>query len=184
MIAFLAVLLLHGFVAHADMDLATQNVLIDKLEKIYQTLPNSDGAKVGVTLRLADLYAERARRVSVESVDGCAGCKEPGKDRDKALRLYNEVLAKAPESSRPKVILQMGHLQQMNGNEAKAIALYEQVLEQQPGHAQVHHVVAVLLARQGRFEAALQHSRRAVELNPANAEARQVLAYLLGRIDR
>jgi tetratricopeptide (TPR) repeat protein len=178
LIAFLAVLMLHGFVARADMDLATQNVLIDKLEKIYQTLPNSDSAKVGVTLRLADLYAERARRVSVASVDGCADCKEPGKDREKALRLYSEVLPKAPESSRPKVILQMGHLQQMNGNEAKAIALYEQNLhvENDPQlQAEANLSLAEIYFKRRQFPKAIQHYDLVLK-NPA-ATSKGLAAY-------
>lgn len=183
MIAFLAVLLMHGFgtssvVARADMDLATQNVLIDKLEKIYQTLPNSDSAKVGVTLRLADLYAERARRVSMESADGCVGCKEPAKDRDKALRLYNEVLVKAPESSRPKVILQMGHLQQMNGNEAKAIALYEQNLhvENDPQlQAEANLALAEIYFKRREFNKAVGYYDKVLN-NPA-AVSKGLAAY-------
>ena len=106
----------------------------------------------------------------------------PGRQAE-AMTQLQEALRLQPDSNATRISL-AGLLAQQPGRENEAIALYEQVLEQQPGHAQVHHVVAVLLARQGRFEAALQHSRRAVELNPANAEARQVLAYLLGRIDR
>ncbi len=160
LIAVLAAVLLLGQVARADMDLATQNILINKLEKIYQTLPNQDAAKVGVTLRLADLYAERARQVSVASSDGCADCKGPAKDREKALRLYNEILPRAPESSRPKVIMQMGHLHQMNGNEAKAIALYQQnlKLERDPQlQAESNLSLAEIYFKRREFAKAIQH---------------------------
>ena len=75
-------------------------------------------------------------------------------------------------------------LAQKPGREAEAVALYEVVLQHQPDHGQVHYVVGLLLARTGQREAALGHAQRAVELAPANAEARQLLAYLQGAAGR
>jgi len=114
--------------ARAQLDAGNQNILINKLEMVYRHLADQDASKVGVTLRLADLYAERARQESAKAGDGCTDCTEPAKDREKALRLYAEVLPRTPESSKAKVIMQMGHLHQLNGKEDKAITLYQQNL--------------------------------------------------------
>lgn len=108
--------------ARAQLDSASQDILIKKLELIYGQLPATDASKVGVTLRLADLYAERARQGSIE------GTADMSADRAKALRLYNEVIDKAPESARAKITLQMGHLNQLNGKDDQAIALYQKNL--------------------------------------------------------
>lgn len=109
---------------------ANQSLLISKLEKVSQTLADKDEAKVAVTLRLADLYSERARQDSMVELDkGCANvCKAGEVDRVKALRLYNEVLPRVPVVNRGKVIVQIGHLYQLSGQQDKAIQFYDKVL--------------------------------------------------------
>lgn len=42
-------------------DSNTQSFLIEKLQRVYSNLAPNDPSKVPVTLRLADLLAERAR---------------------------------------------------------------------------------------------------------------------------
>jgi hypothetical protein len=111
--------------AAAQMDSASQNLLIEKLDGVYLHLPANDPSKVAVTLRLADLYADRARQASVSG-----GADRP-LDRQKALRLYGEVVDQASDGARPKIILQMGHLHQMNGDEDKAIGFYTKNISSQ-----------------------------------------------------
>ncbi|MGZ3804175.1 MAG: tetratricopeptide repeat protein [Pseudobdellovibrionaceae bacterium] len=107
------------------------NMLIDKLEQIYQHLAPKDSSKVPVTLRLADLYAERARTESMKEIDqGCTLCKVGEADRKKALRLYTEVMDRAPEAVQSKVLIQVGHLYQLTGENAKAISFYNKILQE------------------------------------------------------
>ncbi len=116
-------------VAFADADGDARNLLINKLEKVQMQLAPNDSSKVSVTLRLADLYAERARISSMQELnEGCQNCVVGDADRKKALRFYNEVMNRAPESTRGKVMVQVGHLYQLTGNEDKAIQFYNQVL--------------------------------------------------------
>ncbi|MGZ5278447.1 MAG: tetratricopeptide repeat protein [Pseudobdellovibrionaceae bacterium] len=123
-------------IASADVDGETRSLLITKLEKVQMQLAPNDSSKVAVTLRLADLYAERARINSMEELNkGCQTCNAGDADRKKALRFYLEVMDRAPEASRGKVMVQIGHLYQITGSEEKAVEFYQKVLqaEKHPG---------------------------------------------------
>jgi len=116
--------------AQTGADESNRNLLIDKLESVNQHLAMKDPSKVAVTLRLADLYAERARLDAMKELDqGCTVCKAGESDRKKALRLYTEVLDKAPESAQGKVMVQVGHLYQLTGDENKAVGFYQKILK-------------------------------------------------------
>jgi hypothetical protein len=107
--------------------LTTQELLVKKLERIYSGLASTDPSKVPVTLRLADLLAERARLASMKDLEsGCTICTAGEQDRKKALRLYQDVLAKTPESSRGRVLVQMGHLHELLNQEKEALQFYQQ----------------------------------------------------------
>lgn len=149
--------------AHA-MDADSQNLLIDKLQKVYLTLAPNDPSKVAVTLRLADLYAERARTESMKADSGGRAVS----DREKALRLYNEMLPRVPEASRAKVIMQMGHLHQMNGNEDKAIGFYQQNLkaEQDPQLlAESHLSLGEIFFKRRQYPVSLAHYDKVLALS-------------------
>ncbi len=110
---------------------ANQSLLISKLEKVTQSLADKDESKVSITLRLADLYSERARRDSMNEIEkGCVDkCVAGTADRTKALRLYTDILPRVPEVNKSKVIVQIGHLFQLNGQEDKALSFYSKVLD-------------------------------------------------------
>lgn len=117
--------------SYAQTEGDQSGLLMDKLSQVYQHLAPNDPSKVAVTLRLADLFAERARTEALKEItQGCAPCKAGDADRKKALQLYNEVLARAPEAVQGKVIVQVGHLYQLTGEEGKAIGVYERILRE------------------------------------------------------
>jgi len=128
---------LSGFIisvsgAFAQQDDGNRALLITKLENVYQHLAPKDPSKVAVTLRLADLYAERARLEAMNELNqGCSSCKAGEGDRKKALRLYTEVLDRAPQETQGKVMVQVGHLYQLAGDEAKALEFYQKILTQE-----------------------------------------------------
>lgn len=118
-----------GFFQPALAQSENENLLIQKLEKVQIGLSPHDPSKVAVTLRLADLYAERARQVSLkESNDGCTDCQGGKTDRQKAISFYQEAMPLTTNDNRKKVMLQVGHLQQLNGEHDKALAIYKQLL--------------------------------------------------------
>lgn len=106
----------------------TRAALIQKLSQVQSQLAPSDPTFVSVTLRWADLLVERARFESLYELERmCSPCTAGLKDRDQALKLYSSVLTRVPTDSRPKVMLQMGHLYQLNSAPLDAERMYRQI---------------------------------------------------------
>lgn len=66
----------------------------------------------------------------------------------------------------------------------EAVEAYLQAAERMPESDTVHFNVGLLLNRQGRYDDALIHLRRALEINPARADAEHLVAALEGRTTR
>jgi len=95
------------------------------LTQVQLTLSAQDKTKLPLTLRLADLHAERGRYLANHELEsGCSPCTAGVQDRKKALSLYKEVLPQLSADQLGKVLPQMGHLYQMLGEEAQAIEAY------------------------------------------------------------
>jgi len=118
---------------HAEdtTDATTRDLLIDKLSKVNLNLAPNDHSKQAIVLRLADLYAEKGRQLAMKELEGgCSGvCKAGSKERAQALNYYNEMLPQLTGDGRAKVLVQMGHLEELTGSEPKAIATYETLLK-------------------------------------------------------
>ncbi len=102
----------------------------------------------------------------------------PGRQPE-VLAHYREALRLDPQFAEACNNL-ANQLAQMPGHDAEAVALYERALRINPGLAPAHHNFAIVLARSGRLDEAIAHCTRALQLDPAFAEARQTLAYLQG----
>ena len=112
------------------VDPKTRDLLITKLTQVYLNLASTDASKMAITLRLADLHAERARLDAMKDLEsGCTVCEAGKADRKKALAYYQEVLPQVPAASAGKVLAQVGHLYEMTGNEKDAVATYEKILK-------------------------------------------------------
>lgn len=119
--------------AQSGVDPKTRDLLIEKLTQVYLNLAPSDASKVPITLRLADLHAERARLDAMKDLDsGCTVCEAGKADRQKALQYYQEVLPKVPADSMGKVLAQVGHLYEMTGDEKDAVTTYQKILASSP----------------------------------------------------
>ncbi|MBC7457646.1 MAG: hypothetical protein H7235_05165, partial [Bdellovibrionaceae bacterium] len=91
-----------------------RDYLIDKLHRVVTNLAPADSARNGIILRLADLLSDRARYNSMKLSEGpCKTCIAPDTDRKKALQYYSEAYPKVAESNKAKVLVQMGHLNQL-----------------------------------------------------------------------
>jgi hypothetical protein len=105
-----------------------RNYLIDKLHRVVTNLAPSDSAKNGIILRLADLLSDRARHNTMLLSEGpCKTCISPEVDRKKALQYYNEAYPKVAEANKAKVLVQMGHLNQLLGNQNAAVDIYTRI---------------------------------------------------------
>lgn len=87
------------------MDESTDSLVIDKLERAMDLMDKDAPERTGVQLRLADIYAERARLKLIEegkkSCDTCEGSKA---DRAKALAYYKDAFPKLRETTRARFL--------------------------------------------------------------------------------
>lgn len=119
------VLLFSNLLLAAQFDEQTRTQLIDKFSKVYDQLADEEPAKVNVTLRLADLLAEQGRFLANEELGkGCDVCTAGVEQRQKALKFYEEASAHLDKDKKASVLIQMGHLKELLGNESAAISDY------------------------------------------------------------
>lgn len=163
-----AVLVLPGQEAQAQMDGKTRDLLIQKLTHVYSTLAPADAAKTALTLRLADLHAERARQAAMLELEaGCTTCVAGKEDRSKALRYYQEVLPRLSETQTAKVLPQVGHLFQLTGQEKQAIEIYNRVIsanKQPEAVAEAHLSLAELAFKKRDYAQAKPHYSKVIEI--------------------
>src|SRR4051812_12264169 len=83
-------------VAYAEkMDLTTHTLVIEKLENVRQSLDDKNPSLIDISLRLADVYAERARLLILNDNE-----KDSKTDRESALKLYQSSFKKASTSQK------------------------------------------------------------------------------------
>lgn len=128
------------------MDLETHRFLIEKLETVIKETPRGDTTRVPALLRLADLFSERARLLSMREIE--AGCFDPSQiapekteqchvskaDRRKAISYYEIALAESSGASQSRILFHLAHLHEMNGDNKKAEILYRRILSLGPKH--------------------------------------------------
>lgn len=122
---------LMGLNVHAEkMSSESQDLVIQKLERIISNLEKQDSSYLPTQLRLADLYSERARsRFMLEIEAGCADCKGSQADRIKAIAIYESLIHELNINEKSQVLFQLAHLYQISGKTDKAQKLYEDVLK-------------------------------------------------------
>ncbi len=149
-----------------------QDLLIDKLNRINLNLAANDSSKIPVTLRLADLLAERARLAALKDLEaGCTDCQAGLKDRKKALELYKTALPHAGPDQKGKVQIQMGHLNQLLNNEAEAKSLYTSVLSTSaPDNmmAEAHLALAEMAFKKNKHAEAKPHYQKVMQTKTAS----------------
>lgn len=176
-IQVLAMILVGTFAisAHAQLaDKATRDLLIQKLTQVYATLAPADTARTALTLRLADLHAERARQDAMAELQaGCTVCNAGKEDRQRALRYYQEVLPKLNDQQTAKVLPQVGHLFQMTGQEKLAVETYEKVIrdgKQPEAVAEAHLSLAEMAFKKRDYAAAKSNYLKVLGIPQASSK--------------
>ena len=145
-----------------------RDLLISKLKRVLVGLPDGSPAKIRVTLRLADLHAERGRLQAKEEMEkGCVDCTHGEKDRRQALNYYNDVLPKLKSEKLQIVLIQMGHLYEVINENTKAIGFYKKVVNrwQGPEKVEAEFSLAEIYFKQGHFQKALGHYQKVLKEN-------------------
>lgn len=171
----------------ADQSIELENTLIEKFTNVYLKLAPNDPAKSGVTLRLADLLSERARKNSIDDL------LKGQKDRNQAIRYYKEAVAAAPDTSKARIWIQIGHLFELNGDTKSAVQAYTQVLSMPVATgeqiADANLSLGEVSFKQRNFEAARGYFTKVVD-NPKAVSRGFAMyriawtAFNLGQIDR
>lgn len=173
--------------AHATkMDEATHTLLINKFERSLSGTNKT--IKHGVELRLADLYSDRARLRAMDDIkNNCNSCKDAKNDREQALKYYQRAFPYLHGKDQGRVLVQMAHLYDLNGESSHALTIYRQVVHK--GHksftsevigASYYHL-AEKSFQEGKFKSALFLFNKALKEEISNRpfiEYRKAWCYL------
>jgi tetratricopeptide (TPR) repeat protein len=162
---------LTSFSALAEkMDQETHTLLIQKLERVLETGDSKDESKIPVTMRLADLYAERARMAAMDELakninNGPASAS----DRKRALELYKTAFEKVAASDKGMVLIQMAHLNELMGQTSQAVEIYNRVKKNSsqfpPDAVGIAHVgLGEVHFKKGQYKQALAEYEKALSL--------------------
>lgn len=117
-------------IAHAEkMNSNTQDLVIKKMERVLSVMEKSDPSWLATQQRLADLLSERARtRFMMEVEVRCEGCKGSKDDRQRAIKIYETLLAETKINERGEILFHLAHLYEMAGDINQAITLFERII--------------------------------------------------------
>jgi tetratricopeptide (TPR) repeat protein len=189
------ILILFAPLAQAvKMDESTHDEVIKRLEMGIESMEKSDSELPGIQVRLADLYADRARLKAMNEMTGnCSDCKASAGDRARAITLYNSALPRIGKDQQGKVVLQIAHLQNLNDQSGKSIALYKKVIRNPKGYSSpvkglAYAAVGEIYFKKGDFKTAKRHfelARKEQISNRAFIEYRLAWTQLnLGQFDQ
>jgi len=150
------------------MDLSTHNLLIEKLEASLSVMTKQTEERTPVTLRLADLYADRSR-LKLIALEGekCSKCDDGTSDRKRALELYRDVKRSLSGNQKAEVLLQMAHLYSNLGQSQSAISELKDISssrEKISGEFRARSDAALgeIYFRQAQYKLAENHLRSAL----------------------
>lgn len=134
------------------MDSETHTLVIEKMERVLAVGKEDETLHLRpVRARLADLYAERARlRAMTEAEKGCQNCMGSLDDRKRAIALYEVIIKTSSNVEKGPVLIQMAHLNDLIGQKAKSVRIYEDVIR---GGARVYGKKVTSLGYTGLAEA-------------------------------
>ncbi|MBC7740938.1 MAG: hypothetical protein H7061_01995 [Bdellovibrionaceae bacterium] len=129
-IKFLILSSVSNYAFASKLDLATHNSLIQKLESA-SGVGWSDAMllQTNMAYRLAGLYAERARILSMdeEGRGEQIHAKKIAADRAKSVSILNKVLKSLDKETRGPALLQIAHLHILQGQPKQALAIFAQI---------------------------------------------------------
>lgn len=173
----------------AENNAMANDLLIEKLSRIKMNLAPKDVSHVPVSLRLADLYAERARQKSLKELsESCSVCNAGAEDRQKALTLYQNVLDRVPLDQQGRVMLQVGHLYEMNNQESLAIEFYQKLLKSNQNttiQLESYFSLAEIYFKKRQYSLAYEHYLKVAQsVSPSKARAAYRSAWCLFKLEK
>ncbi|ASD65003.1 tetratricopeptide repeat protein [Bdellovibrio bacteriovorus] len=181
---------LNGRLALADkMNAGTQDLVIQKMERVLSAIGKEDPSWVPTQQRLADLLAERGRdRFMLEVEANCDGCKGSKADRQKAIGIYEELLRQVSLNEHGPILFQLAHLYEMAGQNDNAIRLFEQIIKEAKAKkinpaivSRSHASLGDLLFQKNKFKDARYHY--VIALKDDKLENRALVTYNMAWCD-
>ncbi len=189
MMSYLKILILLTLTASlaqaVKMDYETHDDLINRLESTLSSLAKSANERPAVIHRLAGLYADRARLKGMKEVEqNCNDCLNTKKDRETAIRYFEESLSKQSKSKQGEILVQIAHLQSLNQKTAKSQKIFRNIVKK---GTRVYSSRVIALAhlnlaeedfRKGQFKSALKGYKKALKYDlPDRALAQYRIAW-------
>ena len=176
----------------AKLDLATHDNLIKKLESVLNSdssEANSDSMVLQSNLasRLADLYAERARLLSMDQQGKGEQihAAQISTDRKKSISILNNILTSLAREAQGPALLQMAHLHALQKETQSAIEIINRMAKNPFQYdSKTNSLVQIQLGDiafvQGRSSEAKQHFESAVKIkeNPRLAYCQFRIAWI------
>ncbi len=167
--ALLALLLLSPNLSFAKkMDVETHTLVIDKLERVLKESKKNPKQNLSLILRVADLYAERARLLTMQEVEkNCDACLGSKADREKAIAHYKSITPYVEGDIGATVLMQTAHLYQMVGQNEMAKSLYKSIIGDRINRSsrvvsQAYSGLAHLEFSENKYSSALKNYNHAI----------------------
>jgi len=165
------------------MSSQTQDLVIERMERLVSNLEKNDPTWVPSQQRLADLLSERARTRFMQEVEAnCQSCKGSEKDRVQAILIYETILKNIALNDNSSILFQLAHLYDMAGRPDKAIELFERIIKDAKNKnvsseivARSHSGLGDQLFSKGKFNLALKHYSSAIQFK--NVPGRGLIFY-------
>lgn len=165
----LILIALIGFSAGAEkLDIHTHDEVIQRLESVLDGV-KGQASEVQVHIRLADLYADRARLQSTQEIESnCKSCTGSKSDRAKAISHYEKAFSKSKAEQQARILLQIAHLHSSNGESKDAKRVFTTILSSKNKYS--NELIGESLAglgeiayQEGKFEEAKKHFTSALK---------------------
>ncbi|MCJ8276347.1 MAG: tetratricopeptide repeat protein, partial [Bdellovibrionales bacterium] len=153
------------------MDLETHDIVINKLEAVINEKPQPSIDNSPIMIRLADLYAERARLKSLSEGDqDCNNCLKSNEDRTKALNFYDKAFKFTDSQTQGSVLMQMAHLNQILGRQKSSMNLFEKIIKNRKRYSaktvgQAHAGLGEVYFKKGQFKKASELYQKAINIS-------------------
>ncbi len=161
---------------HAEtLDLATTNDVVSRIEKLLTQIEPQSESYLPMQLRLADLYADRARLFEIQDANAESDTLRKAKaDRKQAIAIYEKALPKLSGEDQSRVLGQTAHLYQLVDQKDKSRALYTKILKNPKKYPKTLLVQAYLglgemALSQAHYPEAAKNFKAAIALKPKNA---------------
>ena len=157
------------FVFAEKMDLETHNVLIQKIEKGFD---KKSAIADTVQLRLADLYADRARLKTMKEMDqGCTNCLKSKEDRQAALSKYLRLFEIYTGAEQERILVQIVQMNRLMDSSFAKKKFYTKIITKKRYgkalKARATQALAEIHFYDGDFKTAQQQYKKAIQMKPS-----------------